>query len=73
MNTTDRVYAFLVSYWRDHAEPPTYREILAAVGIRSLSTAHYHVQRLAKDGRIDCNRVPQSARKFAKKFEESKP
>lgn len=51
--TTERVFEFIVAYKQAHAgQGPAYREIMQGVGLHSLSTVHYHLQRLAAAGRL---------------------
>lgn len=46
------IYEFLKSYILDKGYPPTVREICEAVDLRSTSTVHGHLSRLAKKGLI---------------------
>lgn len=41
---TERVYHAIVAYCRAHYIPPNYREIGAAVGLKSTSCVAYHVE-----------------------------
>ena len=46
------VYKFIKSYVADKGYPPSVREICAAVGLRSTSTVHRHLENLEKSGLI---------------------
>lgn len=48
----DEIYSYIVEYTTQHLYPPSYREILAAADCRSLSTVHWHVRRLAEEGKL---------------------
>jgi len=51
--TAERVFEFIVAYKQAHAgQGPAYREIMDGVGLHSLSTVHYHLQRLAAAGEL---------------------
>lgn len=50
-STTDLVFDFIDHYYADHRVPPTFREIAEGVEIPSLSSVHYHVNKLVDDGR----------------------
>ena len=41
------------AHYRDHWEPPTVRELQAAVGWKSPSTVHKWLKALAREGRIE--------------------
>lgn len=47
-----KVYLYLKSYIEEKGYPPSVREICDAVGVKSTSTAHGHLQRLEKKGLI---------------------
>lgn len=49
----EQVYDFLTEYVSLRGYPPTVREICAATGLRSTASVHYHLQALAREGRID--------------------
>ena len=49
--TRAAIYNFLVSYFNEHKQAPSYREIAAAVG-RSNVIVGRHLQRLEADGKI---------------------
>jgi SOS-response transcriptional repressor LexA len=59
MKTTEKVLLFIAEYIRAHSWPPTRREIGEGLGICT-TAANYHVQKLAKEGRIKI--VPRTAR-----------
>lgn len=46
------IYEFIKSQIREKGYPPSVREICAAVGLRSTSTVHGHLERLEKKGLI---------------------
>lgn len=46
------IYDFIKSYQETHGYPPSVREICSAVGLRSTSTVHGHLERLEKKGLI---------------------
>ena len=39
----EEIYAFLKDYIASHGYPPTTREIMAGVGLRSTASVHYHL------------------------------
>jgi repressor LexA len=43
---------FIERYTRQHGHPPSQRDIQRARGLRSVSTAAYHVNRLQEEGLI---------------------
>ncbi len=45
-----KVYQYIKSYSEEHGYPPSVREICAAVGLKSTSTVHGHINRLKKKG-----------------------
>ena len=47
----EEIYAFLKDYIASHGYPPTTREIMAGVGLRSLSPVGAEPQRSHRDGR----------------------
>lgn len=49
----ERIYVFVRDFIADHGYSPSYREIADGVGLRSTSTVLYHLDVLAKDGRVD--------------------
>ena len=40
----EEIYAFLKDYIASHGYPPTTREIMAGVGLRSTASVHYHLR-----------------------------
>ena len=50
---TERVYEYLQKAIRDQGYAPSVREICEAVGLKSPSTAHFHLKRLQEQGLID--------------------
>jgi repressor LexA len=53
---TEQVFEFIKKYQREHGRPPTDREIAQGVGLRSPSTADYHVKKLIAAGKMDKER-----------------
>jgi len=51
-NSQQAIYEFIVSYYEEHAYPPTVREICRAVGLSSTSTVHTHLNKLEQRGLI---------------------
>lgn len=52
MSRRELIYRFIVAEIESKGYPPTVREIGAAVGLASSSTAHAHLERLERDGLI---------------------
>lgn len=48
----DQIISFIEQYTAEHQYPPTFREIGAAVGLRSSATVHARMQTLLRQGRI---------------------
>ena len=48
-----KIYHYLVSCIREQGYPPSVREIGEAVGLKSPSTVHFHLKRLAEAGVIE--------------------
>lgn len=48
-----QMYDAIVSYTQEHLYPPSVREIADMVGLKSSSTVHGHLQRLADAGLIE--------------------
>lgn len=59
-NRAEQIVDCIVILTRDKGYPPTIREIGKAVGLRSSSTVHAHLERLEHTGRI--RRDPASPR-----------
>ena len=57
--TQGAVYTFIKAYIEENAYPPTVREIGAAVGLKSTSTVHAHINNLAEKGLITLNHSKQ--------------
>lgn len=51
-NPQQSIYEFIVSYYEEHAYPPTVREICKAVGLNSTATVHTHLNKLEQRGLI---------------------
>ena len=49
----EEIYAFLKDYIASHGYPPTTREIMAGVGLRSTASVHYHLSELSRSGAIE--------------------
>ena len=52
MKTTDQVYKAIIALTALQGYPPTIREIQKALHLNSTSVVHYHLMRLAEQGRI---------------------
>lgn len=50
--TTGRVLSFLHQYRLNHSYPPSLREIAHEIGLASVSTVSYHLEKLTSQGRI---------------------
>lgn len=61
----EEIYAFLKDYIASHGYPPTTREIMAGVGLRSTASVHYHLSELSRSGRHRDGRR-QEPRHFAR-------
>jgi len=48
-----RIYEFILESIREHGYAPSVREIGDAVGLKSPSTVHYHLENLAEQGYIE--------------------
>lgn len=48
----DKIMSYLREYYSANGYSPSVRDICKSVGIRSTATAHYHLNRLAEEGRI---------------------
>ena len=49
----EEIYAFLKDYIASHGYPPTTREIMTGVGLRSTASVHYHLSELNRSGAIE--------------------
>lgn len=47
-----KILDYIDEYVREEGYPPTFREIGAAVGVRSSSTIHHMIGRLVQNGRV---------------------
>ncbi len=68
--TQKAVYNYIKEFIALNSYPPTVREIGAALGLKSTSTVHMHISKLAEKGLIVCNpskqrsiTIPESSRK----------
>jgi SOS-response transcriptional repressor LexA len=57
-----QIVAFIADYTAAYGYPPTYREIGAAVGLRSLNTVRYQLGRLAELGVLEGRPAARRAR-----------
>ena len=48
-----QIYDYIISFQRDHGYPPSVREIGEHVGLKSPSTVHFHLKKLADAGVIE--------------------
>ena len=48
-----QIYDYILSFTAQHGYPPSVREIGAAVGLKSPSTVHFHLKKLADAGVIE--------------------
>ena len=55
-----KILSFIIGYWGTRHISPTIREISEGTGIRSTSTIHGHLKRMARDGLI--SRQPDKPR-----------
>lgn len=60
------IYEYMKKYILDKGYPPSVREICAAVGLRSTSTVHGHLERLEKKGLIKRDPTKPRAIEFLK-------
>ena len=53
METTDRVWLFMLDHQQEHGKPPTMQEIATAMPtLNYRSSARYVLQQLAEEGRV---------------------
>ena len=52
-----QIYDYILSFTNQHGYPPSVREIGAAVGLKSPSTVHFHLKKLADAGVIEIGAV----------------
>lgn len=56
-----QIYDYIKSYIRENSYPPTIREITEAVGLKSPSTVHGHLNKMRDNGYIDfANSLPRT-------------
>ncbi|RKX71546.1 repressor LexA, partial [candidate division WOR-3 bacterium] len=60
MFTKDRILAFVRHFIAEHGYPPTVREIARGVGLKSTKAVKFHLDGLAREGRI--RKIPNRAR-----------
>lgn len=48
-----QIYEYIKGYIKKHQYSPTIKEITDAVGLKSTSTTHGHIERMRKQGYID--------------------
>ncbi|MEK3993734.1 hypothetical protein MKY29_03180 [Psychrobacillus sp. FSL K6-2365] len=62
MNKRQRdIYDFIKHFLNEHNYAPSMREITTAVGLKSVSTTHGHLERLRNKGYIDfINTLPRT-------------
>lgn len=75
----DKILEFVISYFEEHGYCPSFREIEAGVGLKSLSSVHYHIKKMIREGILetDCKGTqPRTLRvpgyKFVKVDKESR-
>lgn len=56
----NKVYQTIRQYMFENQYPPTVREIMDDVGIKSTSTVQYYIERLEEDGKIMCYGSPRT-------------
>lgn len=52
INPQQQIYDFIIAYSREHAYPPSIREICQAVGLNSTATVYVHLKNLEQRGLI---------------------
>jgi len=60
MKRRQQIFEYIKGYVDENNYSPTVREISLAVGLKSTSTVHSHLERLKRDGYIDF--IPSSPR-----------
>lgn len=76
--TRDLVYQVIVDYISKNGYAPSFREIGELSGLKSTSSVHAHIHRLAEEGRIEIGENEESRRikvigyKFVKESEDLK-
>lgn len=56
MNQQDTLYDFIRDYNASHGYGPSTKEMRSFLGVKSTSTAHFHLEKLRKEGRITIER-----------------
>ena len=62
MATREQILRFIQDYKRKHGYAPTVREIGPAVGLKSTSSVHYHIQIMLKAGMLETDAGMNSPR-----------
>ena len=58
-----KIYDFLVEFFKNNGFAPSVREIGEAVGLNSTSTVTHHLEKLEKDGKIEMKgKAPRAIR-----------
>lgn len=59
-----KIYDFIVAYITRHGYPPTVREIADGVGLKSIQSVNYHVQKMFRSGELETDhlRCPRAIR-----------
>ena len=58
-----KIYDFLVEFFKDNGYAPSVREIGEAVGLNSTATVAHHLEKLEDDGKIEMKgKVPRAIR-----------
>lgn len=60
--TREDILAFIIKHLKEHGYAPSYREIGAAVGLKSTSSIYFHVQTMLKEGMLETDTEPMEAR-----------
>ncbi|MDO4572166.1 MAG: transcriptional repressor LexA [Clostridia bacterium] len=64
-----RIMDYIVDFTREHAYPPSVREICEGVGLSSTSTVHTHLKNLESKGLIERDRSKQRSIRVAEEAE----
>ncbi len=59
---------FIIDYAKEHAYPPSVREICAGVGLSSTATVHTHLRNLQQKGLIERDKSKQRSIRVAEEF-----
>ena len=59
-----KIYDFIVTYITRHGYPPTFREIADGVGLASIQSVNYHIQKMLESGELETDhlRCPRAIR-----------